>query len=465
MRIYNTFTRDFVDLVPSNGNIKIYVCGVTVYDDSHIGHARTIVVFDVLHRYLKFKGYTVEFLQNFTDIDDKIINRSRELGLSPISLAEKYIQKYFTDFSRLNLLSDIVYPKATDNISHMIDLISKLIKEGFAYITLNGVYFEVKSFSEYGKLSRKTHESLNSGARIEIDPNKKDPLDFALWKFYSENPVWDSPWGKGRPGWHIECSAMALKYLGKTIDIHGGGSDLIFPHHENEIAQSEAVTKEKFAKIWMHCGMVNINSEKMSKSLGNIITIENAINQWGPNTIRLFCLSIQYSKPLDYFESNLVEILNKWKLIEHCYYELKFSPVTIEDKKNVYDLEEQANKTLEKIKTHLEDDLNTSMALSEFMKFVAEINDKSSKEEITKEISKVILEVFNQMMYLFGLKIVEPSTSEIKLIENYIKERNKFRLERNYKAADGIRARLKKELNIELIDHANNRTIWKKTEK
>jgi len=464
LRLYNTLTRRYDELDITNDTVKIYLCGVTVYDDSHIGHARTIIIFDILHRYLKSKGYNVKFIQNFTDIDDKIINRSKELNITPMALAEKYIQKYFVDFSRLNILPDILYPKATDNINSMIDLISNLLKNEYAYITLNGVYFNVKKFGDYGKLSKKTHESIESGARVEIDRTKLDPLDFALWKFYRDQPVWDSPWGKGRPGWHIECSAMALKFLGNTVDIHGGGNDLIFPHHENEIAQSEAVTKEQFAKIWMHSGMVNINSAKMSKSLGNIVSVENAIQKWGANTIRILCLSTQYSKPLDYSYSNLLEALTKWRLVENCYYELKF-PINILDNQSEFATEKEVEEILAKIKQYLDNDLNTPMALSVFMKFVSELNNKAAEEKITQELSRNILPIFEEIMNIFGLKIIEPSIEEVKKIIEMINQRNKLRSKKNFKDADNIRFRLKNELNVELIDYKNNRTVWKKTEK
>src|SRR5918999_138812 len=288
--------------------IRIYLCGVTVYDDSHIGHARTIIVFDVLRRYLEFKGYTVNFIQNFTDVDDKIIYRAKREGLAAKDVAAKYIESYFTDFSHLNVLPANKFPRATEHIKEMITLIEGLINKNYAYITLNGVYFRVRSFSTYGNLSKKTIQELESGSRVEIDQSKQDPLDFALWKFYSEEPAWDSPWGRGRPGWHIECSAMALKYFESPFEIHGGGNDLIFPHHENEIAQSEAFSETLFAKLWLHTGMVTINSEKMSKSLGNIITVREGLDRWGANSLRIFCISVQYSKPLDFSEKILLEV-------------------------------------------------------------------------------------------------------------------------------------------------------------
>ena len=298
--------------------------------------------------------------------------------------------------------------------------------------------------------------------RIEVDPLKKDPLDFALWKFSSDLPIWESPWGKGRPGWHIECSAMALKHLGNTIDIHGGGNDLIFPHHENEIAQSEAKTRVDFAKIWMHCGMVNINSEKMSKSLGNIVSIRNAIKKWGANTIRLLCLTTQYSKPLEYTIANLIEAQSKWRLIENCFYELN-SPITIEEES--VDVSIIFENILDTIKNYLENDLNTPLALSEFMKFVSILNEYATKEIISIKISNLVLPIFKEIMYIFGLKIAELPKIEIEKVNEMIVLRNELRKNKEFEKSDNIRITLKENYGVELIDHKNYRTIWKKIEK
>ena len=271
--------------------VRIYLCGVTVYDESHIGHARTIIVFDVLRKYLEEKGIEVELIQNFTDVDDKIINRANRENVRASAISSRYIQEYYDEFDALNVKRATEYPMATKNIQDMLDLVQDLVDKKIAYVSKNGVYFSVSKFPEYGKLSKKKIEDLQSGARVEVDETKNDPLDFALWKFSDGDPSWDSPWGRGRPGWHIECSAMSIKYLGENFEIHGGGRDLIFPHHENEIAQSESYTDSPFAKIWMHVGMVTINGEKMSKSLGNVKSIKHALENWGPNIIRLFCLS------------------------------------------------------------------------------------------------------------------------------------------------------------------------------
>ena len=304
--------------VDVSNKIRIYLCGVTVYDESHIGHARTIIVFDVLRKYLESKGVEIEFVQNFTDVDDKIINRANTENTTAEKISTRYIDNYFDDFDRLNVKRATNYPKATEHIDDIIKFIEKLIEKNIAYTSKNGVYFEVTKFPEYGKLSKKKIDDLQSGSRIEIDESKNNPLDFAVWKLSDLEPVWDSPWGKGRPGWHIECSAMSVKYLGENFDIHGGGRDLIFPHHENEIAQSEACTNTQFAKIWMHVGMVTISGEKMSKSLGNTKSIKHVLGNWGPNIIRLFCLSGHYSKVIDYSEEMLKENITKWRQVETC---------------------------------------------------------------------------------------------------------------------------------------------------
>jgi cysteinyl-tRNA synthetase len=462
LKLYNTLSKEYDELKINDNTVKIYLCGVTVYDDSHIGHARTIIIFDVLHRYLLSEGYKVIFIQNFTDVDDKIIKKAKLLNKDPKEIAEKYIEHYFRDASCLNVLEEIYYPKATEHIKEIIELIKYLLEYNYAYITLNGIYFEVKKFSQYGKLSKKNIKSIESGARIEIDPLKKDPLDFALWKFSSDLPNWKSPWGNGRPGWHIECSAMALKHLGNTVDIHGGGNDLIFPHHENEIAQSESMTGVDFANLWVHCGMVNINYEKMSKSLGNIVPIRNAIDKWGANTIRLLCLSTQYSKPLEYSLSNLIEAQSKWRLIENCFYELN-SPIVIEEES--FDSSILSQNVLDSIKNHLENDFNTPLALSEFMKFVSVLNEYATKEKISTKISNIILPIFKKIMYIFGLRISELSNIQIEKVNEMILLRNNFRKNKQFEKSDNIRIILKERYGVELIDHKNYRTIWKKVEK
>jgi cysteinyl-tRNA synthetase len=453
----------------NNNIIRIYLCGLTVYDDSHIGHARTIIFFDVLRRYLIFKGYKVKFIQNFTDIDDKIINRAKAEGLRAEEIAAKYTHNYFKDFDSLNVLRADLYPRATENIKEMINLIEGLIRKGYAYLSLNGVYFRVKSFPEYGKLSKRTIEELESGYRIEVDPSKEDPLDFALWKFYSDQPVWDSPWGKGRPGWHIECSAMALKYLGCPFEIHGGGHDLVFPHHENEIAQSEAFSKKQFAKLWLHTGMVTINSEKMSKSLGNIVTIQQALNRWGMNTLRIYCISVQYSKPLDYTDKLLTESRQRWRQIETCAYELRFASSKQEvviggaGEGELGAIKKLSAESMREFQSAIEDDMNTTLAISVFMKFVTELNRYAAADKLTQPIAQLALGFFNNFMNILGLKVIEATDAEKKEIEELIIVRNKLRAEKKFQRSDDIRKKLIEKYSVELMDH-KDRTIWKKVE-
>ena len=438
--------------------IKIYLCGVTVYDESHIGHARTIIVFDVLRKYLESKKVEVDFVQNFTDVDDKIINRANKENVTAEEISSKYIENYFRDFEELNVKRATNYPKATEHIEDIIEFIKKLIDKEIAYVTKNGVYFAVSKFSEYGKLSKKKIDELQSGSRIQIDETKNDPADFAVWKFSDINPTWESPWGKGRPGWHIECSVMSLKYLGENFDIHGGGRDLIFPHHENEIAQSEACTNLPFAKIWMHVGMVTISGEKMSKSLGNTKSIKQVLENWGPNIIRLFCLSGHYSKVIDYSEDMLKENLTKWRQVETCYFELIHA-----NNKNQENVSENVQKIGIEFDKSLEDDFNTHLALSAFFQLVKETNRLAAAEKLGKENGEIIKKEFERISAILGLTIPEMSQNEIQEIDELILNREKFREEKQFDKADKIRDELNK-MNIELIDH-KERTIWMKKEK
>ena len=438
--------------------IRVYLCGVTVYDESHIGHARTIIVFDVLRKYLESKGRKIEFIQNFTDVDDKIINKANEENTTAEKISTRYIENYFRDFDGLNVKRATNYPKATEHIEDIVKFIEKLIGKGIAYVSKNGVYFAVTKFPEYGKLSKKKIDELQSGSRIQVDEAKNDPLDFAVWKFSEDKPVWDSPWGKGRPGWHIECSAMSVKYLGENFDIHGGGRDLIFPHHENEIAQSEACTGVNFAKIWMHVGMVTIEGEKMSKSLGNTKSIKHVLENWGPNIIRLFCLSGHYSKVIDYSEDMLKENLTKWRQVETCYYELIHA-----NSENQEDSGEIIKKIGTEFDDALEDDFNTHLALSAFFQLVKEANRLAAEEKLGKEQSLMLKKELMRMMNILGLEIPEMTEDKKQEIDNLIQNREKFRKEKQFEKADEIRDELN-ELNIELIDH-KEKTIWMKKEK
>ena len=309
LKIYNTLTRQKEEFVPLHpGEVHLYVCGVTVYDLSHIGHGRSALAFDVIRRYLRFRGYRVRFIRNFTDVDDKIIKRAREEGVPPRDLAERYIGEYRKDMAALGVADADVEPKATDHIPQMIRLIEQLLAKGVAYRVNGDVYFEVKRFPRYGRLSGKKPDELLAGARVEVDERKREPLDFALWKASKEGePAWQSPWGPGRPGWHIECSAMSMHYLGESFDIHGGGEDLVFPHHENEIAQSEAATGRPFVRYWIHNGFVNLGAEKMSKSLGNILTVKELARRYDPEALRLYLLGTHYRHPLDFADERVGE--------------------------------------------------------------------------------------------------------------------------------------------------------------
>ena len=443
--------------------VRIYLCGVTVYDVSHIGHARTIIVFDTLRRFLEANGTNVEFIQNFTDVDDKIIKKANESGESAEIISNKNIQSYFEDFNRLNVKAATEYPKATEHIEDMINLIQNLVDKDLAYVAKNGVYFHVSKFPNYGKLSKKKISDLESGARVEIDESKDNPLDFALWKFSNELPNWNSPWGNGKPGWHIECSAMSIKYLGEEFEIHGGGRDLIFPHHENEIAQSESFTQKPFAKIWMHAGMITINGEKMSKSVGNIKTVNNVLENWGPNVIRLFCLSGHYSKPIDYTENLLKENLVKWRQLETCYYELRLASDSDSVNSELNDFIAQLTKIKQNFDTALENDFNTPLALTEFFNMIKIINGLASEENITKPIATQVMPILEKMLEILGLNVIKTTDDEIESIFKLLEKREELRKSKQFDEADNIRTQIS-DMGIYLIDH-KNKTLWMKKEK
>lgn len=466
MKLSNTLTNQLEEINTIEKVIKIYLCGVTVYDDCHIGHARTIIVFDVLRRYLEIQGVKVIFIQNFTDIDDKIIARAISEHTDAEYISRVYTESYFRDFDALNVLRATSYPRVTEHIPDIIDFISKLIEKNKAYLGLNGIYFRVRSYLGYGKLSKKDLDSIISGARIEVDENKDDPRDFALWKFSSVKPTWASPWGNGRPGWHIECSVMASKYLGANIDIHGGGQDLVFPHHENEIAQSEGLFETEFSKLWMHVGMVTINSEKMSKSIGNTIKISELLKEVGPNVIRLFCLSSHYTKPLDYTKDIIDESKRKWSQISNAYYELEYrtrNSFIYENSDSIQQpLLEELTNYLTLFEEHLNNDLNFANALTVFLKFITRINNFLSIDTpVNIEFLTKTFGLLKKFMYVIGLKVSQVSKQEFEEIEEQIYKRNMFRSEKNYLESDKIRLKLADRFNIELIDHRGY-TLWKK---
>ena len=457
MQLFDTLRNTKTELEFS-GKVRIYLCGVTVYDDAHIGHARTIIVFDVLRRFLESQGHAVEFIQNFTDVDDKILDRARQEKTTAVELTDKYTKNYFLDFDRLNVKRATEYPKASDHIQDMQNLISDLISKEYAYVTKKGIYFSVSKFPKYGKLSGKGDEESTEEHRITVDEEKKNPADFALWKLGEFELSWPSPWGEGRPGWHIECSAMSLKYLGENFEIHGGGRDLIFPHHENEIAQSESSTSKQFAKIWMHVGMITINGEKMSKSIGNVKSVNHVLGNWGQNIIRLFCLSGGYRKPIDYSEKLLRENITKLRQIETCYFELWLA----EDAGDGIVGGKLVEECKEEFDSALNDDLNTPDALKAYYKLIKEVDSLAADEKITQTSAEIILPEFERISEILGIQIPKVSDAEKNEISQIVKKRDEYRIQKNYEQADNIRNELA-EKNVVFVDH-KKKTTWVKQE-
>lgn len=451
LTLYNDLTRckeEFMPLI--QGKVGFYVCGPTVYDFIHIGNARPFVVFDVLRRYMEHKGLEVIYVQNFTDIDDKMINKANELGISVEELAERFINAYFEDIAPLGVKRATVHPLATEHIDEIIDLISRIMENGHAYVTEGNVYFDVKSFPEYGKLSGQSIEELQAGARIEVDVRKRHPLDFVLWKAQKAGePWWDSPWGPGRPGWHIECSAMAMKYLGETVDIHGGGSDLIFPHHENEIAQAEAATGKQFVRYWVHNGYLLINKEKMSKSLGNILTVREIIKKYQPLAVRLFILGAHYRSPLDFSDESLTQATRSLQRLRNCYSDLMFH-LERSQEKDVPDtwLNDIVDEGYGRFCEALDDDCNTAAALGVVFEVVRELNNYL-KENVTPDKKALInarkfFATVEDIMGIIGTETILAKTEEIPSseIERLIKERDEARKMRDFARADSIRNEL-----------------------
>jgi cysteinyl-tRNA synthetase len=468
LQIYNTMKRNKEPFVPlKEGFVGMYACGVTVYDLSHIGHARALVVFDVIYRYLKYQGYTVTYVRNYTDIDDKIIKRAQEEGVTYREIADRYIKEFDYDMQLLGMEKPTFSPRATDHIGEMIAMIQALIDKGFAYEVDGDVYFNVGKFPEYGKLSGKNIDELNAGARIEVDERKQNPLDFALWKRSKEGePFWDCPWGRGRPGWHIECSAMSQKYLGTTFDIHGGGMDLIFPHHENEIAQAECASGKPFARYWIHNGFVNINQQKMSKSLKNFFTIREILDTYHPEVLRLFLLSNHYRSPVDYSEQNLAEAQSG---LDRFYALLKdldemtgLNPGSAPQSLGERNLVEELKAFSDKFSQAMDDDFNTAEALGHLFALTRNLNALVNQKkkfptfqlaEGTRALAKQQFRIVGEVFGLFrespqdyfqkqrdkGLAAAAVSQEEI---EQLIKMREQARHARDFAQADAIRAQL-----------------------
>ena len=456
MKIYNTLSmkkEEFVEI--EKGKVKMYSCGPTVYNYFHIGNARPFIVFDTLRNYLEYRGYEVTFVQNFTDVDDKIINKANEEGISPIELADKYIQEYYKDAEALGIRKATVHPRVTENIDEIIEFIKDLINKGYAYELNGDVYFEVKKFEEYGKLSHKNIDDLLSGARIQVNESKKSPIDFALWKAKKEGEIgWSSPWGEGRPGWHIECSVMSNKYLGEQIDIHSGGQDLIFPHHENEIAQSECKNGCAFANYWMHNGYINVDNVKMSKSLGNFFTVRDVLKHYSGDILRFFMLTSHYRSPINYSKDLLDSAKSSLERIKNCKSNLEFmleksdDKALSDDEKNI--LQEVQN-CKENFIEKMDDDLNTADAITSIFDLVkianTNINEISSKQLIEKTLS-----MLNELTKVINIaQKTKDDDIDIEKIEQLIDERNESKKHKDFAKADEIRDTLK-QMGIEIKD-------------
>lgn len=447
MRIYNTLTRRKEELKTiTDGEVKIYACGPTVYNYIHIGNSRPLCVFDTLRRYLEYRGYKVNFVQNFTDIDDKIIKKAIEENSDYKTVSEKYIKEFWTDAKGLNFREATVHPKATENIDEIINIISTLVEKGYAYPVENGdVYFSPKKFSGYGKLSHQPLEELEAGARINIGELKREPMDFALWKGAKPGePYWESPWGKGRPGWHIECSAMIHRFLGNTIDIHCGGQDLIFPHHENEIAQSECCNGVPFAHYWMHNGYINVDNVKMSKSLGNFFTVRDVAEKYGYEPIRYLMISSQYRSPINYSVDIIEQCKASLQRLYTCRNNLDFALENATDivPENAEEIKKQLDSRRDQFIEAMDDDLNTADGISAVFELVKDINVNVIDSK-SAELIKYAIDLFDELTNILGLVYNRDTGSLDEEIEKLIEARQNARKEKNWAEADRIRDELK----------------------
>lgn len=457
MKVYNTLTRKKEELVPiTPGEIKMYACGPTVYNYIHIGNARPLCIFDILRRYLEYLVYNVKFVQNFTDIDDKIIRRANEEHVDFSEISERYIKEFWTDADGLNVRHATINPKATENIDAIIQIISTLIEKGYAYEAQGDVYFSTEKFKDYGKLSHQPLEDLEAGARIMVGEVKREPMDFAVWKAAKPGePAWDSPWGKGRPGWHIECSAMNWRYLGDTIDIHCGGQDLIFPHHENEIAQSECFTGKPFAHYWMHNGYINVDNVKMSKSLGNFFTVRDVAEKYGYEPIRYLLISAQYRSPINYSTDIIEQCISALNRLYTCRDSLDF------ELKNAADAEHDGDKAIidgfdkyrEQFIAAMDDDLNTADAIASIFELVRDINTNVVGKTPSKALVEGAIAMFDELTGVLGLVYNRKTETLDSDVEALIEARTNARKEKNWAEADRIRDQLK-EMGIVLEDTA-----------
>lgn len=461
MRISNSLTNKREEFVPLHDDqVNIYACGPTVYNYIHIGNARPLIVFDTLRRYLAYRGYNVRFVQNFTDIDDKMINRAREEGTTVKALADRYIEEYFRDAEALNVLPATVQPKATENMDAILDLVQKLVDSGHAYAVDGDVYFDTTTFPGYGKLSGQNLEDLELGIRIDVDERKKNPADFALWKAKKDGePSWESPWGEGRPGWHIECSAMSMKYLGETLDIHGGGQDLKFPHHENEIAQSEAATGKPFSRYWMHNGYINVNGAKMSKSAGNFFTVRDILGKYDGLGIRLFMLSSHYANPINFSDELLDQAEKALERITNCRENLEYIWKNPKDK--AVDAAEAEAELDVKFNEAMDDDLNTAQAIGVVFDYITKVNtlfaDGGRKEDAEKALAAL-----DARLDVLGLLRAGGSAEIPEEVLRLADERAKARAAKNWTVSDQLRDRIS-ELGYEIKDTRDGAKISRKS--
>ncbi len=464
MKIYNTLNRQKEEFVPiEEGKVKMYVCGPTVYNYIHIGNARPFIMFETLRRYLEYKGYEVTFVQNFTDVDDKIIKRGHEENMTPEEVANKYIEEYFIDADNLGIKRANIHPKVTDNIEEIIEFVKELETKGYAYESEGDVYFNTKAFDGYGKLSKQNQEDLEAGARIEVNSKKKNPMDFVLWKAKKEGePGWNSPWGEGRPGWHIECSVMSNRYLGETIDIHAGGQDLTFPHHENEIAQSEARSGKPFSNYWMHNGYININNEKMSKSKGNFFTVRDISKKYDLEIVRFFMLSSHYRNPVNFSDELLMQSKAGLERLYNAKEKLEFVISNLTDSNLLTEEETLVNELnifKEKFINAMDDDLNTADAISiifELSRFMnTNVNENSSKEFATK-----CLDLFVELSGVLNIVSKKEENIVDEEIEDLINRRVEAKKNKDFALADQIRNELLEKGIV--IEDTRQGTKWKR---
>lgn len=463
MKVYNTLTREKEELktiVP--GEVRMYACGPTVYNFIHIGNARPIIVFDTLRRYLEYRGYKVKFVQNFTDVDDKIIKKANEEGVESIEISERYIKEYKTDAEGLNVRPATVHPKVTENMDSIIEIVQTLVDKGFAYEVNGDVYFHTKQFSDYGKLSHMPLEDLEAGARIATGDIKKDPMDFALWKAAKPGePYWESPWGKGRPGWHIECSAMSRKYLGETIDIHCGGQDLIFPHHENEIAQSECASGKVFANYWMHNGYINVDNKKMSKSLGNFFTTREVANKFGYEPIRFMMLQAHYRSPINYSLEIIEQCKSALERLYNCKEALSFAKTKAVSGTFTEEQKQSLLKHKESFIAAMDDDLNTADGISAVFELVREINTNVSGGQMASlEYVNFASDLFNELIDVLGLLYNDKKEEIPQNVLDLVEQRKEARKNKDFAKADALRDEIAK-LGYQVLESRQGTKITK----